>query len=74
MHMVLNGAKILCFRVLNLLFFPCLSRHYGYQVEERQRACLLIINVHVCKIFTHNIIFQSNFYGGSGVPELKQNC
>lgn len=44
-----------------------------YQVEEGQRACLLIINVHVCKIFTHNIIFQSYFYGGSGVPELKQN-
>lgn len=28
--------------------------------------------MHVCKIFTHNIIFQSYFYGDSGVPELKQ--
>lgn len=45
-----------------------------YEVEEGQTACLLIINVRVCKIFTHNIIFQSYFYGGSGVPELKQNC
>ena len=45
-----------------------------YQVEEGQRACLLIINVHMCKIFTHNIIFQSYFYGDSGVSELKQNC
>lgn len=45
-----------------------------YQVEEGQRAFLPIINVHVWKIFTHNIIFQSYFYGGSGVPELKQNC
>ena len=45
-----------------------------YQVEEGQGACLLIIKVHVCKIFTHNIVFQSYFYGDSGVSELKQNC